>query len=51
MEEATMPLVDAYVTKKISAAKNNKCTLENAAVRREWYVLHAPYGQPALTEV
>ncbi|OIW28322.1 Di-copper centre-containing protein [Coniochaeta ligniaria NRRL 30616] len=36
LEEATMPNVDTYMQKKIAAAKNNKCTLENAAVRREW---------------
>lgn len=36
LEEATMPKVDAYMAKKISAGKNNKCTLETAAVRREW---------------
>ncbi|KAI0541728.1 Di-copper centre-containing protein [Xylaria digitata] len=35
-EEATMPKVDAYMTKKIAAGKNNNCTLETAAVRREW---------------
>lgn len=38
LEEATMANVDAYMTKKIAAAKNNNCTLENAAVRREWSV-------------
>ncbi|OAA60507.1 putative domain, di-copper centre [Niveomyces insectorum RCEF 264] len=31
-----MPNVDAYMQKKIAAGKNNNCTLENAAVRREW---------------
>jgi len=36
LEEATMPLVNAYMTKKIAAGRNNKCTLENAVVRREW---------------
>ncbi|KAJ9150246.1 Di-copper centre-containing protein [Pleurostoma richardsiae] len=36
LEEATMPNVDAWVDKKISAGKNNNCALENAAVRREW---------------
>lgn len=40
LEEATMPNVDTYMTKKTAAAKNNKCTLENAAVRREWFVCH-----------
>ncbi|KAI1179611.1 hypothetical protein F4777DRAFT_600403 [Nemania sp. FL0916] len=35
-EEATMPKVDAWVAEKIAAGKNNECTLENAAVRREW---------------
>ncbi|KAI0878767.1 hypothetical protein GGS24DRAFT_516569 [Hypoxylon argillaceum] len=36
LEEATMPKIDEYMTKKIAADKNNKCTLETAAVRREW---------------
>ncbi|KAJ8122309.1 hypothetical protein ONZ43_g1464 [Nemania bipapillata] len=36
LEEATMPKIDAYMAKKITAGKNNKCTLETAAVRREW---------------
>jgi len=36
-----MPNVDAWVDKKISAGKNNNCTLENAAVRREWCVSHS----------
>ena len=30
--------VDAYMTKKIAAGKNDSCTLETAGVRREWYV-------------
>ncbi|KAJ2996177.1 hypothetical protein NUW58_g1055 [Xylaria curta] len=34
--EATMPKIEAYMAKKIAAGKNNKCTLETAAVRREW---------------
>jgi len=33
-----MVKVDEYMTKKIAAGKNNGCTLENAGVRREWYV-------------
>jgi tyrosinase len=33
-----MPKVDAWMAKKIAEGKNNNCTLENAAVRREWYV-------------
>jgi len=33
-----MTNVDAYMTKKIAAGKNNGCTLETAGVRREWYV-------------
>jgi hypothetical protein len=41
LEEATMPLVNAYMTKKIAAGRNNKCTLENAVVRREWFVSRA----------
>ncbi|KAI1813017.1 hypothetical protein GGS20DRAFT_586881 [Poronia punctata] len=36
LEEATMPLVEEYMDKKISSGKNNKCTLETAKVRREW---------------
>ncbi|KAI1141442.1 Di-copper centre-containing protein [Hypoxylon sp. FL0543] len=36
LEEATMPKVDAWLAKKIAANTNNNCTLENAAVRREW---------------
>ncbi|KAI1297343.1 hypothetical protein F5Y03DRAFT_369618 [Xylaria venustula] len=36
LEEATMPKVDDYMSKKIAAGKNNKCTLETAYVRREW---------------
>ena len=38
LEEATMPLVDAWMGKKIAAGMNNKCTLEKAAIRREWFV-------------
>jgi hypothetical protein len=34
LEEATMPKVQAWLSSK----KNTTCTLENAAVRREWYV-------------
>ncbi|AEO67326.1 040e235b-4539-4777-bd7f-6c0c9d2a8b8c [Thermothielavioides terrestris] len=36
LEEDTMAKVEAYMAKKIAAGKNNGCTLENAAVRREW---------------
>ncbi|KAI1851561.1 hypothetical protein JX265_012357 [Neoarthrinium moseri] len=36
LEEATMPKVEAWMSKKIATGKNNNCTLENAAVRREW---------------
>ncbi|KAI1088384.1 hypothetical protein F5B19DRAFT_428377 [Rostrohypoxylon terebratum] len=36
LEEATMPKVDEWVAQKIAANTNNNCTLENAAVRREW---------------
>lgn len=32
LEEATMPKVEEWLKKK----SNNTCTLENAAVRREW---------------
>ena len=38
LEEATMPKIEEYMAKKIAAGKNNGCTLENAGVRREWYV-------------
>jgi len=38
LEETLMTNVDAYMTKKIAAGKNNGCTLETAGVRREWYV-------------
>jgi len=33
-----MPKVEAYMAHRATANKNNNCTLENAAVRREWYV-------------
>ena len=36
MEEAMMPKVEEWLNKKAAAGKNNNCTLENAAVRREW---------------
>ncbi|KAH8878706.1 Di-copper centre-containing protein [Thozetella sp. PMI_491] len=36
LAEATLPKVDAWMAKKIAAGKNNNCTLETAAVRREW---------------
>lgn len=49
MEEATMPNVDAYMAKKIAAGKNNGCTLENAAVRREWFVCLSPNLLPLST--
>lgn len=39
LEETTMTDVEAYMTKKIAAGKNNGCTLENAGVRREWYLI------------
>ena len=35
-----MDKVEAYMAAKAAAGKNNKCTLENAAVRREWFVFH-----------
>ncbi len=34
-----MPNVEAYMAKKIAAGLNNNCTLETAAVRREWFVV------------
>ncbi|KAK3319573.1 hypothetical protein B0T19DRAFT_445378 [Cercophora scortea] len=36
LETATMDKVDTWVASKVAAGKNNGCTLENAAVRREW---------------
>ncbi|KAH9993471.1 hypothetical protein F4779DRAFT_608603 [Xylariaceae sp. FL0662B] len=36
LEEATMPKVEAWMAEKIAAGTNNNCTLENAAIRREW---------------
>jgi tyrosinase len=38
LDDTIMTNVDAYMTKKIAAGKNNGCTLENAGVRREWYI-------------
>jgi tyrosinase len=35
LEESIMPNVEAWMAKR--AGKTNNCTLENAAVRREWY--------------
>jgi tyrosinase len=35
LEETTMTNIDAYMTKKIAAGKNNGCMLEKAGVRRE----------------
>ncbi len=35
-----MSKVQAFMAKKIAAGTNNNCTLENAAVRREWYVFN-----------
>jgi tyrosinase len=35
LEEVTMPKVEAWMAKR--AGNTNNCTLENAAVRREWY--------------
>jgi len=37
LEETTMPKVQAWMTKKLAKTKSN-CTLENAGVRREWFV-------------
>ncbi len=34
--ESTMTKVEAYMNKKIAMGMNNNCTLETAAVRREW---------------
>lgn len=44
LEEATMPKVEAWLNGKIDAGTNNNCTLENAAVRREWSVLELDYS-------
>ncbi|KAI0193529.1 hypothetical protein EV127DRAFT_509658 [Xylaria flabelliformis] len=35
LEEATMPKIEEWLNKKITAGKNNKCTLETAAERYE----------------
>ena len=35
-----MPKVEAWMAKKTAAGKNNNCTLEKAAVRREWFVFN-----------
>lgn len=35
-----MPKVEEWLSKKISAGANNNCTLENAVIRREWFVFH-----------
>lgn len=37
LEESTMPKVKEWMTRKT----NTTCTLENAAVRREWCVISA----------
>lgn len=39
LEAATMPSIEAWMQKKIAGGMNNKCTMENAAIRREWSVL------------
>ncbi|CAK7234105.1 hypothetical protein SCUCBS95973_008822 [Sporothrix curviconia] len=36
METDAMPNVDMWMHKKTVANKNNNCTLENAAIRKEW---------------
>ncbi len=41
-----MDKVEAYMAAKAAAGKNNKCTLENAAVRREWFVFHLTPSMP-----
>ncbi|KAK3339748.1 hypothetical protein B0T25DRAFT_618289 [Lasiosphaeria hispida] len=41
LEEATMPKIEAHMAKKAAAGKT-KCTLENAAIRREWSDLSVP---------
>jgi len=43
-----MANVDAYMTKKIAAGKNNNCTLETAGVRREWYIRRSCRVIPSL---
>ncbi|KAK3312280.1 hypothetical protein B0H66DRAFT_632904 [Apodospora peruviana] len=42
LEEDMFPKVEAFLNKKIAAGKNNGCTLENAAVRREWSDMSIP---------
>ena len=46
LEEDTMPKVEAWLAQKKAAGKHNNCTLENAAVRREWCVFTVRYGGP-----
>lgn len=41
-----MPKVEAWMAKKV-AKTNQTCTLENAAVRREWYVLQDSHPKDA----
>ncbi|KAK3349056.1 hypothetical protein B0T25DRAFT_233859 [Lasiosphaeria hispida] len=36
VELSTRSKVEAFLAKKVAAGTNNNCTLENAAVRREW---------------
>jgi hypothetical protein len=33
-----MPKVEAWLNEKVAAGKNNKCTMDNVVVRREWLV-------------
>ncbi|OTA98759.1 hypothetical protein M426DRAFT_17083 [Hypoxylon sp. CI-4A] len=51
MEEATMPKVDAYVADRIATNTNNNCTLETAAVRREWSDLSEEQRQEYIAAV
>ncbi|KAK9419150.1 putative Tyrosinase copper-binding domain-containing protein [Seiridium unicorne] len=46
-----MPNVDAWVANKTATGKNNNCTLENVAVRREWSDLSEARRQEYLAAV
>ncbi len=55
--EDTMPSIDKWLSAKAAAGKNNNCTLENAVVRREWFVfslynaLRGLRASPVLTQL
>lgn len=39
-----MPKVEEWLSEKISEGNNNGCTMENAVVRKEWYVYQFTCG-------